>query len=44
MLQGKSFGRHGQRVPADFRVDQINLFKDMPLSYPGSHSHIKKFK
>ena len=36
MLQGKSLGRHDQRVPADFRVNQINLFQDKPLSHSGS--------
>ena len=41
MLQGKSLGRHDQRVPADFRVHQINLFKDITLSHPGSYFRIK---
>ena len=38
MLQGKSLGRLDQRVPADFRVNQINFFKNKPLSYSGSIS------
>ena len=43
MLQGKSLGRLDQRVPADFRVNQINFFQDKPLSHPGSDFHIKIF-
>ena len=43
MLQGKSLGRNNQRVPADFRVNQINFFQDSLLSHSGSYFHIKIF-
>ena len=43
MLQGKSLGRYDQRVPADFRVNQINFFQDSLLSHSGRGFHIKIF-
>ena len=43
MLQGKNLGRHDQRVPADFRVNQKNFLQDKPLRHSGRDFHIKIF-